>query len=149
MSTDLPDYIEEPIRQKLCKTMDAVIATLPEGEAPNEVFISTSSTQSSRRYLGVWLFTLNLAVEIRTPLDRDRIQFEMFRFRNAVDWIRLRARKYKFEDPQDDSELDLEFTTKEGVSSELSADGKGCRHLMDIYRSQFLENFTGTTDEEK
>ena len=95
-------------------------------------------------YTSVWLFTKNLVVEIRNPLNEGRIQYEIAPFRQAVDWIRLNARRYEFEEPTETSQLDLEFTTMDGLSAGLSATGQGCRHLMTIYRDRFLANFTGT-----
>ena len=69
----------------------------------------------------------------------------MFRFIDAVDWIRLNARNYKFKEAdKEDSELDLEFSTIDGVSSMLSANGSGCGRLMEIYKHRFLDNFIGT-----
>ena len=97
-------------------------------------------------YLGLWLFTPQLIVEIRNPLGQNRFQCEMARFKHAVDWIRLSARKYDFRDHTPESELDLEFTTTDGLSSALSATGEGCPELMRIYRKRFLTNFTGTRE---
>ena len=43
----LPDYIEDPIRGKLDKVKTTVIKNLPGDELPDEVFVSTSSSQGS------------------------------------------------------------------------------------------------------
>lgn len=142
----LPDYIEDPIRGKLDKVKTTVIKNLPGDELPDEVFVSTSSSQGSLSYLGVWLFTPRLVVEIRNPLSQARIQYEIARFKDAVDWIRLNARNYEFGEHSANSELELEFTTEDGLSSVLSANGEGCRRLMEVYRDRFLPNFTGTLD---
>ena len=144
MCIELPKYVEEPIGEKLRKVMATVVSTLPE--KPDEAYVSTSFSRGELNYLGIWLFTPTLAVEIRNPLSQARIQYDMFRFKDAVDWIRLNARRYEFRELLEDSHLELEFTTIDGVSSTLSASGEGCRDLMDIYRRRFLQNFTGTRD---
>ena len=142
MSVELPSYIEKPIQEKLLKVIDTVCKHLPE--QPCDVFVSTSPNGSGPNYPSVWLFTPHLLVEIRNPLNQNRIQCDMAEFKDAVDWIRLNARKYDFESLKNDSELDLEFTTRDGLTGELSASGEGCAHLMEIYKRRFLLNFTAT-----
>ena len=146
MSIDLPDYVEEPFRDKLHQVVSKVISILPDDEHPVRAFVSTDTTRSELTYLSVYLFTPKLVVEIRRPLDKERIQYEMFRLKDTVDWIRLNARKYDFETAVEDSQLELEFTTTEGASSVLSANGTGCSDLMEVYKSYFRHNFTGTRD---
>ena len=141
MRLEFPKYIRKSIREELQKVSTRVARQLPEGEIPDRVFVSTSAFSGELKYLGVWLFTSNLYVEIRNPLDKDRIQFEMARFRSAVDWIRLNARNYDFKECSDVSELELEFTTTDGVSTVISATGEGCDHLMGLYKQTFLSNF--------
>ena len=141
MTVNLPEYIEAPIREKLQKALTGVMENLPE--TPEEAFVSTSLSDDAPIYRGIWLFTPKLVVEIRNPLNQDRIQYEIAPFKKAVDWIRLNARKYEFDNPTKDSQFDLEFTTKDGLSSELSAIGQGCQDLLRIYRERFLPNFTG------
>ena len=137
MDIVLPEYIDGFVRERLHEVMATVSMNLPE--KPVEAFVSTSRGEPN--YLGVWLFTEKLAVEIRNPLNRARIQYDMFRFSDAVDWIRLNARNYEFTDPVEDSELELEFSTIDGVSGILSANGAGCHYLMEVYKSRFLQNF--------
>lgn len=144
MTIDLPEYIEEPIRNKLDRVVASVIKNLPE--EPQGAFVSTSVRQGTLNVLSVWLFTPKLVVEIRKPLSQARIQYDMARLMDAVDWIRLIAHDYEFGEPSEDSRLDLEFTTTDGVSSVISANGEGCRRLMEVYRNRFLPNFTGTRD---
>ena len=140
MKIDLPEYIEDPIRQKLHKVMQTVMQIIPE--KPDEFFVSTALREASLDYVGIWLFTPRLVVEIRNPLGKDRIQYEMARFKGAVDWIRLNARNYDLKAHQADSALDLEFTTEDAFSSVLSANGAGCDELMKVYREVFIANFT-------
>ena len=146
MSLGFPKYIRKPIREELQKLSTRVRPLLPDGETPNGVFVSTSAFSGELKYLGLWLFTPNLYVEIRNPLDKDRIQFEMARFKNAVDWIRLNARNYDFKEWSDVSELELEFTTEDGASTVISATGEGCDHLMRLYKQTFLPNFAALDD---
>lgn len=141
MSVRVPEYIDEPIRVQLIKVIETVIPNLPED--PFEIFVSTNLNRGELNYLGVWLFTSKLAVEIRNPLNQHRIQYDIYGFSDKVDWIRLNARNYEFGDPVEDSQLDLEFSTADGVSSGLSANGEGCTHLMRLYKEKFLRNFTG------
>ena len=142
MEVVLRDYIEATVREKLTKVIDTVSNNLPE--QPCEVFVSTSANGGGPNYPSIWLFTQHLLVEIRNPLNQDRVQFELFPFKDAVDWMRLNARKYDFKNPMRDSALDLEFTTKDGLTAELTATGEGCAHLMELYRRRFLLNFKGT-----
>ena len=109
MSICLPNYIKGPIREKLDVVMATVSKNLPKSESPVEVFVSTMSSQESLRYTGIWLFTTRLVAEIRNPLSKARIQYEMAGFKDSVDWIRLNARNYDFQDHGADSELDLEL----------------------------------------
>ena len=145
MVQELPAYIEAPIKAKLGHRIEAVCKSLPDTETLDRIFVSTSSGEGGRpNYPSIWLFTQHLIVEIRNPLSSDRMQHELAPFFKAVDWIRLNARKYEFADPSDESQLELEFTTKDGYSGELSASGKACSDLIDVYRQRFLPNFTGT-----
>ena len=139
MNIELSKDIDEPIRVKLQNVVDTVIKNLPE--TPEAFFVSTSTMPGEQSYLGVWLFTARLVVEIRNPLDKARVQYEMARLKDAVDWIRLNARNYKFQDHGPDSELELEFTTTDGLSSVLSANGAGCSELMNVYKCIFRPNF--------
>ena len=139
MCTALPDYIEQPIKEKLRHVIATVVKYLPEG--PERAFVSTGIDQGVLKYLSVWLFTENLIAEIRNPLRSARIHFEMARFKNTVDWIRLNAHGYDFGDPREDSRLELEFTTIDSLSGVISANGEGCRHLMQIYQERFRPNF--------
>ncbi len=145
MIKELPSYIEAPVRTKLEMLITIVCKSLPESESPEIIFVSTSLGDGGvPNYPGIWIFTPKLAVEIRNPLNPNRIQHELVPFVKAVDWMRLSARKYEFEDVSEESQLQLEFTTKDGYSGELSASGQGCSDLMEIYRQRFLPHFLGT-----
>ena len=137
---NVPEYIEQPIREKLEEAIKAVTPHLPE--PPEEVFVSTN--EGEPKVSSVWLFTRQLIVEVRGPLKKERIQFEFARLYKAVDWVRLKARKYDFGHPEGDSLLELEFTTIDGLNSELSATGEGCTRLMEVYRKRVLGNFKTT-----
>jgi hypothetical protein len=139
MGVDIPQYIEAPIRQKLCELLTMVIPLLPE--EPEEAFVSTESRDGELRYRGIWLFTHNLVVEIRNPLSQARVQYDMARLKDAVDWIRISAYNYRFEEPSEESRLDLEFTTTDSLSSVISATREGCAHLMELYNSRFRPSF--------
>lgn len=146
MDTELPERIDTQIRTKLQRAIDTVKTNVPE--EPKTVFVSTSTMAGELKYLGVWLFTERLVVEIRNPLDKARIQYEIARFQSAVDWVRLNARNYDLKNDGADSELELEFTTTDGLSSVLSANGVGCSELMDVYNKLFVPSFTGFVDEQ-
>ena len=139
---NLPQYIEPPIREKLEEAINAVTPHLPE--SPEVVFVSTQVGEP--KVPSVWLFTNHLIVEIRRPLNKERIQFDFGRLHEAVDWVRLNARKYDLKNPAADSVLQLEFTTTDGMSSELSATGEGCAHLLEVYRKRVLANFRGISN---
>ena len=141
MAVELPTYIQAPIKNKLDEIIEKVSDNLPE--KAEEAFVSTSSSEGELKYLAVWLFTRRLLVEIRNPLSQKRIHFDLATLRESVDWIRLIATNYEFKEESKDSELILEFTTTDGLSSELSANGQGCTQLMSIYRERILPNFTG------
>ena len=105
MNIEIPKYIGKSIREELQRISTKIARHLPKDEILDQVFVSTSSFSGELKYLGVWLFTSKLVVEIRNPLEKDRVQFEMARFKGAVDWIRLNARKYQFKDPSEESEI--------------------------------------------
>ena len=141
MTMELPEYIDAPIRDKLGKVIATVINNLPE--EPQQAVVGVTWGNGVPEYPNAWLFTENYVVEIRNPLNQDRIQHDLALFRGRVDWIRLNARRYEFsESPTENSELDLEFTTTDGFSGTLSTVGKGCVDLMKVYRDRFLQNFT-------
>ena len=132
--------LEEPIRDKLIGIVKLVVSNLPE--PPIDAFVSTSPSDSGVSYDGVWLFTSKYVAEIRTPLRMGRVQHDVARFRGLVDWVRLTARHYDFQRSHEESQLDLEFTTSDGLSGTLSGVSFRCEHLMKIYRERFLENIT-------
>lgn len=145
MCVKLPEYIGNAYRKKLSGVIETVTRHLPE--QPEEAYVSTDLDEGVVVYPGVWLFTPRLLVEIRNPLYGDRIQFEIARLERAVDWVRLNARKYEFDEPTDNSQLELEFTTIDGLSSALLATGRGCRELMNVYHTRFLPNLVSIADE--
>lgn len=147
MATTVGTYIDQPIADRLNKAVDVVCANLPPNEMPEEIYSSVSLGQGASAYPNVWVFTQHLILEIRHPLAKDRIQFELVRFKHAVDWIRVNAWNFAFEDPTEGSQLELEFTTTDGFSGVLSATGIACRDLMDVYQRRFLANFVSTHDE--
>ena len=138
------EYVDPSIREELSRVVGRVFDCLLKAEvpkeAPNEVFVSTTDSGGVLN-LTAWLFTPQLVVQLRNPLDEDRIQYEVAPFKDAVDWIRLNARRFDLHSSNDDSELELEFTTTDGLSRELAATGKACEHLMSVYQSVFLPNF--------
>ena len=147
------EYVKDKgIRGKLGAVVDSAVKKLlrsheaMKGEVPQEIFVSVSNG-GGRIDFTVWLFTKSLIVQIRNPIDKERIQYEMARFEKAVDWIRINTRRFDLEQTHDDSEFDLEFSTMDGLSHELSASGAGCRKLMELYEKQFLPNFKMGTSE--
>ena len=146
MKSTLPSYIDESIQKRLNAVMRTVTNHLPDD--PVEVFVSVGLSQGQSNYPNLWMFTNELAVEIRNPLNRRRIQFDMFAFSNSIDWIRLSARNYDLSDPEDDSQLELEFSTVAGVSSVLLASGEGCCELLQLYKERFLTNFADNSHED-
>ena len=130
--------IEGPIRDKLFLVVKLVVSNLPED--PIDAFVSTSQSGSGVSYDGVWLFTPRYVSEIRNPLNTGRVQHEIARLSGLVDWVRLTARNYDFQMPQQESQLELEFTTSDGYGSTLAGVGLGCDRLMEVYRERFLKN---------
>ena len=144
MNVLLPNYIVAPFRERLDEVARAVSVLLPE--EPQEAFVSIGSGESESQFLGIWLFTDKLIVEIRNPLYADRIQYEIATLKDSVDWIRLTADHYDFENEREESQLDLEFTTKDGLSSMISAISRGCPQLLQLYRNRFVTNFIGALE---
>ena len=138
------EYVDASDREELAGIVDTVFDCLLKNifpkEVPEEVFVSITDSGGVIN-VTAWLFTPSLVVQIRNPLHKGRIQYEMAPLKDAVDWIRLNARKFDLNNSSDDSQLELEFTTSDGLSQELSATGKGCDHLMKVYRNIFLANF--------
>ena len=144
MTMTMPSYIDGKVKEKIENVLPLVCQNLPSDEQPEDIFVSNPPTGQGPSNISVWLFTPNLVVEIRNPHIDGRIQQDLSPFKDSVDWIRLDARRFKFNDPDPESELALEFTTTDGLSGELLASGEGCSRLMEIYRRRFLANFTGT-----
>ena len=137
----LPEYVEEPIRNKFLPIIHSVVYSLPE--EPNDVFISCTikDGDATASYQAVWLFSDHYMSEIRDPLRSGRIQHDVARLSGLVDWVRLTARHDGFGDWESRSTLALEFSTNDGLSGTLYAVGPGCDHSMGIYRKRFFENF--------
>ena len=144
MTVEVPSYIDSKVKEKIENVLQLVYQNLPSGEQPEDIFVSNPQSDEGPTNISVWLFAQDWMVEIRNPHIDGRIQHDLSPFRHSVDWIRLDARRFKFDAPEAASELALEFTTTDGLSGELLASGEGCSHLMEIYRSKFLTNFTGT-----
>ena len=140
MTTKVPDYIEEPFKEKIEAVLQRMRNNIPE--SIEDLFVSTPA-----RLLGgsdiytLWLFTENFVVKVRNPLDLDRIQHDMAYLAKNVDWVQLDARHFDFSTPTGDSHLELQFTTADGLSGELWGSGPGCARLMEIYKARFLANF--------
>lgn len=139
MSVAIPQYIAETIREKLSQVVCKVENMLPE--EMQEAFVCTRLSHGSLNYTDVWLFSQSLIVQIREPLSK-KVQFEVGRFGEVVDWVRLTARGYDFDtDAGDDAELELEFTTEDSFTGAISTNGKGCSELLRLYRKRFLRNW--------
>ena len=132
--------MEGPIRDRLLRIVQLVSSNLPED--PIDVFVSTSSSNSGLSYDGVWVFTPKFVSEIRSPLSSGRVQHDVARLKGLVDWVRLTARNFEFQESDQESRLDLEFTTSDGFGGTLSGVGPRCDRLMKVYRERFLENIT-------
>lgn len=142
MKIDFPEYIEDHRKSELRKIIDTIVETLPEKPKSNDTpFFSTDSNQESSSYFIIWLFTTTLAVQIRNSRKHYRVQYEIVRLKDAVDWIRLNAVEYDLVNPTVSSQLEIEFTTTDGATGELSATGERCRALMELYKTRFLPNF--------
>ena len=139
MGTELPDYIEGSVRKKLDRVIAIVNKNLHEDVV--DVFPSNRPGESGPEFIGLWLFTKTLVSEVRNPLRATQIQHDVARIAGLVDWLRLTARHYDFNDAEPQSELDLEFSTADGLNGTLSATGPGCDLLMELYRRRFQVNF--------
>ena len=140
MAIELPEYIEARMKDKLDKVVVTIVDQLPE--TPHDVFVSIRSTEGRLDYRSIWLFTPNLLVEIRNPINpQSRIQYEFYQFKRAVDWIRLYVHGYDFRNATEVSRLEIEFSTAGGLSGELSAIGPACQDLLRVYQERFLPNF--------
>ena len=144
MQLEVPSYIDSRFREKMKSLMPVISENLPSGEALVDVFVSNPRGGDPQIRFSAWLFTENLVVEVRNPHFDDRIQHDLAPIRECVDWIRFDARNYDFSEYTPESELSLEFSTKDGLTGELFASGEGCKRLMEIYRSRFLPNFIWT-----
>lgn len=154
MSIEIPKYITGEKRKSLSDVARKVGGLLPE--TVQETFVSTRLSQGSLVHSGVWLFSESLIVEIRDPMSSHKTQFEIGRIRNDVDWLRLTARNFNLdespenaESPGDKAELDLEFTTRSGLSCEITANGKGCSDLFRLYRERFISNWADELGDEE
>ena len=130
--------LDEPIRDRLLRVVRLAVSNLPED--PVDLFVSTSSSDSGLSYDGVWVFTPKFVSQIRSPLSSGRVQHEVARLNGLVDWVRLTARNFEFEESRQESQLDLEFTTSDGFGGTLYGVGSRCDRLMKVYRERFLQN---------
>lgn len=129
---------------RIAAVVGAVCKNLPAGEEVEARFVSNPPSGGGPSNISVWIFTRNLVVEVRNPHIDGRIQHDLAPFRESVDWMRLDAHNYNFEDVRPESRLKLEFTTRDGLNGELYATGEACSELMGIYRKRFLPNFLWT-----
>ena len=142
MKATVPAYVRETVKDQVNRVLPAVQKNLPAGEKPDALFISISPSEGVTNY-SVWLFSEHLVIEIRNPHIAGRIQHDLGPFKNSVDWIRLDAHDFDFEEEvHPESRLRLEFTTMDGLTGELFAKGEdACRGLMSIYHDKLLPNF--------
>ena len=141
---EVPEYIGCVLRDRFQNLVAVVEKTLPENQSAVDVFVSNPRAEGGRAIANSWVFTQNLVILIRDPRDERRLQYDMAPFKDSVDWMRFNVRNYEFGDAGPESDLVLEFTTKDGFSGELLASGEGCSHLLRIYRERFLPNFQWT-----
>lgn len=142
---ELPEYLNREVRSAISGVIDNVVPLLPE-QVVKAMFVCTkrrNPNDSRLEYPDVWLFLDDIIVQIYRPRE-ERLQFEFSRFKNQIDWIRLTAAEYNPARPDvisEESVLELDFTTKDGVSNDLSANGEGCPELLRMYREQFIPNW--------
>ena len=141
MSFELPDYLDDALKKKLSTVIEVVSKNLPACEDAGKAVPCTSLVNGRVRYDSVWLFTPNLAVQIRDPLRNGWTQHEMAPFAGTVDWIRLTVRDSQVGAANEDASLDIEFTTLGGWSGTLTAVGEACEPLMAVYHERILPNF--------
>ena len=109
---ELPSVVSEFAAPIIRDRMATAIALLPPGQEVDRVQVSIEREGGGNiKYSAVWLFTQKLIVEVRTPVVEGHILQEMARFKDAVDWVRLVARRYDLKQACMDSLLELEFTT--------------------------------------
>ena len=142
---EVPDYIGCVLRERVQSLVAVIEKTLPSGQSTVDIFVSNPRPEGGRAISSSWLFTQNFVVMIRDPRSDERLlQYDIAPFKDSVDWVRFNSRNYAFGDAVPESDLILEFTTKDGFSGELSASGEGCDHLFRIYRDRFLPNIEWT-----
>ena len=146
---EVPEYIGCILRDRVGSLIPLIERTLPEGQSTVALFINNPRPEGGRSTSSCWLFTQSLVVRIRDPRDEGRLQHDIAPFKDSVDWVRLNSRYYEFEGSDSESDLVLEFTTKDGFSGELVASGEGCSHLFRIYKEQFLPNFEWSMSREE
>ena len=143
MGAQVPENIQGPIRDRLEKVISLVKKNL--AEEVSDLFVSSRPGETGPEYIAIWLFTENFMAEVRNPLRQAQLQHDVARLAGLVDWLRLTGRNYEFLEAEQNSELDLEFSTSDGLSGTLSATGTSCELLMDIYRRKFRDNLRSPT----
>ena len=139
MTVKMPEYLEESINTMVDDVFRRIQGNIPE--EVEDLFISIPPRTTSPDSYILWVFTKLYIVRVWNPSNVDRIQHDMAYLANCVDWVELDARKFDFVNSESSSRMRLEFTTTDGFSGELWGQGKGCDHLMTIYRERFIKNF--------
>ena len=80
--------------------------------------------------------------EIKSPLSAGlRLNFDIAWLVHRIDYARFSSKDYDFVRPTPDSQLTIEFTTRDGINCELSTVGLGCTDLLTLFETVIRPNF--------
>lgn len=147
MNLEIPDYEDGEAKNLLEKHIprqEKIISKLfPELKGVQiTLFLSVASKRTNTPNTVLWLLSDVALVAVTEPFRETSSYIEYIRYKGRIDWLRLRAFDYDFDEVRPESELLLEFTTEDGYSEGISASGKGCDRLQEIWKKYFTSNYS-------
>ena len=136
---DAKDLLEEHL-PRLKKIIPKLFPDLIDEQVT--LFLSRMSKRTNTPNTVLWFLTDVALVAVTEPFREGISSIEYVRYRGRIDWLRLRGIEYDFDEGKPDSELLLEFSTEDGYNEGLSAWGKGCDHLQEIWKKYFISNYS-------
>ncbi len=139
-----PEDLAEPLALRMKALIESIQPTYPEPIQTAFASQTTAPDESAtdeRRFATLWIFTSHYVGEIKNPLASGlRINYDIARLADVVDYVRLTSLDYDFKTATEKSQLSLQFSTGDSLSGTISAFGRGCDDLLNVYRERFKVN---------
>ena len=146
MNLEIPEYEDAEVKSLLGEHLPRLGKIISKlfPQLINEkftLFLSVASKRTNTPNTVLWLLSDVALVAVTDPFREAFAYIEYIRYKERIDWLRLRAFDYDFDEGIPESELLLEFTTEDGYSEGISASGKGCDYLQEIWKQYFISNY--------